>query len=295
MEPRAVIVHRATELTGLLHDHGTKGKAAFFLETRGRDLGLVEHRHELQARAMGYVTKALPRRWRRASVERSDLDRFLFEPGDLVVAVGQDGLVANTAKYLDGQPVVGINPDPSVNAGVLVPHEPRMAREVLAAAAANEAPIQARTMAEARSDDGVRLVALNELFVGHRTHQSARYDLAHGGSSVFQSSSGLIVATGTGCTGWAASVHRCHRSGLAMPAPTDPRLIFFVREAWPGPGCDTDVVEGHVRPDRTLRITCRMPEGGVVFGDGIEGDSIPLRWGQTIEITRAARQLRLVA
>ena len=41
---------------------------------------------------------------------RGDLDRFLFEPDDLVVIVGQDGLVANVSKYLDGQPVVGINP-----------------------------------------------------------------------------------------------------------------------------------------------------------------------------------------
>lgn len=295
IQPRAVIVHRATELTGLLHDHGTKGKAKFFLETRGRDLELAEHRHALQERALGFVMKALPKRWRRAVVERSDLDRFLFEPSDLVVAVGQDGLVANTSKYLDGQPVVGINPDPEVNAGVLVPHDPRMAADVLAATAANEAPIQARTMAEARTDDGVQLVALNELFVGHRTHQSARYELGQGETSVFQSSSGLIVATGTGCTGWAASVHRCHRSDLALPRPTDPRLVFFVREAWPGPGCDADLTEGLVAPRQPLRVTCRMPEGGVVFGDGIEGDSIPLRWGQTVSITRAARQLRLVA
>ncbi|MEO1961276.1 MAG: hypothetical protein ABGW82_09950, partial [Paracoccus sp. (in: a-proteobacteria)] len=98
MEPRAVIIHRATELNGLMLDHGTKGKAAFFLKTRGRDLEEIEHRHDLQTRAMGYVMKALPKQWRRAMVERSDLDRFLFEPGDVIVAVEQDGLVANTSK-----------------------------------------------------------------------------------------------------------------------------------------------------------------------------------------------------
>ena len=111
MEPRAVIVHRMTELAGLLGDHGTRGKAAFFLKSRDRDLGEVEHRHGLQQRAMNEVSKAVPSRWRRATVERSDLDRFLFEPGDIIVAVGQDGLVANTSKYLDGQAVIGINPD----------------------------------------------------------------------------------------------------------------------------------------------------------------------------------------
>jgi NAD kinase len=162
MEPRAVIVHRATELTALLHDHGTRGKADFFLKTRGRDMTLVQHRHALQQRAMGYVLKAVPRQWRRAMVERSDLDRFLFEPGDIVVAVGQDGLVANTSKYLDGQAVVGINPDPATNAGVLVPHDPRFAREIVRLAAEPTAPIQERTM-EARR---LRALRHHEVFRG---------------------------------------------------------------------------------------------------------------------------------
>ncbi len=295
MEPRAVIVHRSTEMQGLLLDHGTKGKAAFFLKTRGRDLEGVEHRHALQQRALGFVMKGVPSRWRRASVERSDLDRFLFEPGDIVVAVGQDGLVANTSKYLDGQAVVGINPDPATIAGVLVPHDPVLAPDVIRSAAEASVSVQERTMVQASTDEGVTLVALNELFIGHRTHQSARYELAFGGESVFQSSSGLIVATGTGCTGWAASIHRCHRSGLPMPTPTDGKLIFFVREAWPGPGCDVRTTEGLVPAAKTLRITSRMSEGGVVFGDGIEGDSLPLRWGQSIEVGRAAKALRLVA
>jgi len=58
------------------------------------------------------VLGAIPSDWRRARVDRADLDRFLFEPEDVVVAVGQDGLVANVAKYLTGQPVIGCNPDP---------------------------------------------------------------------------------------------------------------------------------------------------------------------------------------
>jgi len=294
VEPRAVIVHRMTELAGLLGDHGTRGKAAFFLKSRDRDLGEVEHRHGLQQRAMNEVSKAVPSRWRRATVERSDLDRFLFEPGDIIVAVGQDGLVANTSKYLDGQAVIGINPDPEVNAGVLVPHPPMAASELLHLAGARAARTKEHTMVEVTTDEGITLLALNELFVGHRTHQSARYELQFGSKTVFQSSSGLIVATGTGCTGWAASIARCHRSSLPLPAPTDPQLVFFVREAWPGPGCDVELTEGLVSADGPLRLTCRMSEGGLVFGDGIEADSIPLRWGQSLTIRAAARRLHLV-
>ena len=45
-------------------------------------------------------------------VDRGFLPNFVFAPDDTVVTLGQDGLVANTLKYLDGQPVVGVNPDP---------------------------------------------------------------------------------------------------------------------------------------------------------------------------------------
>ena len=68
-----------------------------------------------------------------------------------------------------------------------------------------------------------------------------------------------------------------------------------MREAWPGPGCDVELVEGAIEPGRCLRITSRMGEGGVVFGDGIEADRIDLRWGQSIEVRRSERTLNLVA
>ena len=41
--------------------------------------------------AAGDGSAAISTDWRRGAVERTDLDRFLFEPGDIVVAVGQDG------------------------------------------------------------------------------------------------------------------------------------------------------------------------------------------------------------
>jgi len=76
----------------------------------------------LTGQALQTVSAAIPGGWRRGAVERSDLDRFLFEPEDVVIVVGQDGLVANTAKYLSGQPVIGVNPDPGDGMGVLVRH-----------------------------------------------------------------------------------------------------------------------------------------------------------------------------
>jgi hypothetical protein len=286
--PRAVLVERPTEYSELLARHGTREQARFFLHQRDRTLEEVDARHRALEAARAQVLAAIPPEWRRAAVLRPELDRFLFEPGDVVVVLGQDGLVANVAKYLDGQPVIGLNLEP----GVLVPHAPDAAADLLADVAAGRAALQRRTMAAARLDDGQTLLALNEVFVGHGSHQSARYTLAVGEREERQSSSGLIVATGTGATGWAASINRERRSPLALPAPEDRRLAFFVREPWPSPWTGTELDEG-LLDGTTLRVQAEM-EGGVVFGDGIEGDHLALDWGQRVEVGVAGATLQLV-
>ena len=103
-------------------------------------------------------------------------------------------------------------------------------------------------------DDGQRLLALNELFLGVRTHQSARYRIIYMAREERQSSSGLIIATGTGATGWARSIRRERHSQLAMPAPADHRLAFFVREAFPSVATGTSLTEGTVARETPLRI-----------------------------------------
>ncbi len=294
MLPRVVVVSRRSEYEEALMVHGTHGQAAFVQRSRGQDIGELQERHELQAAAMQAVLAAIPSKWRRAQLHRGDLDRFLFAPDDIVVAVGQDGLVANAAKYLQGQRVLGVNPDPRRYDGVLVQHSAAQAARLLARGLPERLPLQRRTMVEARLDDGQSLLALNEIFVGHRSHQSARYRIQWQGKQERQSSSGLIVTSGTGSTGWARSIHLQRHSELPLPRPEDPQLAFFVREAWPSVATGASLVEGLLQESEQLEVISEMNMGGVVFGDGIESDRLELSWAQRIRLRRAERRLVLV-
>lgn len=294
LAPRAVLVHRRTELTELVERHGTHGQAAFFLASRGRRMAEVEARHQLVQAAMATVAAVIPAAWRRGVVERADLPRFLFEPEDIIVVVGQDGLVANVAKYLDGQCVIGINAEPARNPGILVPHPPEAAGALLAAAGRPGRAAARLTMVSAVTDDGQELTALNEIYIGSASHQTARYTLlTNNGITEPQASSGLIVATGTGATGWCRSAWQERHSTLQLPEPADQRLAWFVREAWPSPATGTSATEGDLTAGQRLSLTVASDEL-VLFGDGVESDTVTLAWGQTARVGVAARTLSLL-
>ncbi|EFL03962.1 conserved hypothetical protein [Streptomyces sp. SPB78] len=150
LAPRVVLVHRVSEYEELLARHGTHGQAAFVLGSRGDDLDTLAGRHHATRDALTAIAARIPLTWRQARVERADLDRFLFAPEDIVVVAGQDGLVANVAQYLHGQPVIGIDTDPGRNPGVLVRHRPGDAAALLRAAAGPRVTTDALTMARGR-------------------------------------------------------------------------------------------------------------------------------------------------
>lgn len=147
-------------------------------------------------------------------------------------------------------------------------------------------------MAEARLDTGETLLALNELFIGHRSHQSARYLIDTGSLQEQQSSSGLIVATGTGATGWARSIMEATASPLEL-SPEEEALGFFVREPFPSISTGTAVRSGKLSGG-TLALNSRMNDGGVIFADGIEQDFLAFEWGRQLQVGVSRRKLCLV-
>jgi hypothetical protein len=189
---------------------------------------------------------------------------------------------------------LGIDTDPGRTPGVLVRHRPAQAAALLRAAPGTA--VDELTMVEAVADDTQRLVALNEIYLGAAGHQTARYRLGledDGGVVEAQASSGVLVGTGTGATGWLRSVWQERGGRLRLPAPTEDRLLWFVREAWPSPATGVSLTAGELPARARLRLTVES-ERLIAFGDGMEGDAVELTWGQTVEVGVCGERLRLV-
>lgn len=294
--PRIVIVTRPTPWELLLRQHGTVGQAEFYLRTRGEGPDWYRSTHDKLHAALAAVSAALPSDQRRVRVDRDSLDRFIFGPEDVVVVVGQDGLVPNVAKYLSGQTTIGVNPDPQSYDGVLCRHPAANLTSVLRwvyEPSPRSFRFERRTMLAAEREDGQRLLALNEIFIGHQSHQSARYRLQVGTVEERHSSSGLICSTGTGSTGWARSI-ASQRGLQGLPAPEERRFSWFVREPFPSVATGTSLSFGVEDDAASFVVRSEMGEGGTIFADGIEQDRIEFQSGQTVRVRLAQQTLNLV-
>lgn len=296
---RVVLVTRRTRLDELVARHNTVGQAKFYVESLGADFGDYLRESEAYAASVRAATATLQQWGRWQGIDRSLLANFMFAPDDIVVALGQDGVVANTMKYLDGQPVVGVNPERSRWDGLLLPFDAHDLKAVLADIAAGRRPLRRVTMAEARLSDGQVLRAVNDLFIGPRSHTSALYDLCHGGHTEFQSTSGLIVSTGLGSTAWLRSIvtgsmaiaHSVADVPVSswQPLPWDaPQLVYAVREPFPSRNSAATLVYGQVGAGNPLVVRSRMPESGVIFSDGMEADYLRFTAGLEATIAPAA-------
>jgi len=304
---RIILVNRRTRLEELIARHNTPEQARFFVERLGGDFEDYVREDITYKSVLDHAEMDLKRLGRVQRLERGFLPNYIFGPDDLVVIIGQDGLVANTMKYLNGQPVIAINPDPVRYEGVLLPFVPQDLIPILRESLVRQRPMMSITMAEARLNDGQSLLAVNDFFIGPRRHTTAAYALIHGDRREFQMSSGVIVSTGLGSTGWIRSIvlgaaRIAEAAGTAFSQESlfsdmgwDSRqLLFAVREPYPVAASETKLVLGRVTDKAPLALESAMAEEGVIFSDGMLDDAIPFNAGARVEITNAARQGHLV-
>ena len=238
-------------------------------------------------------------------ISRDLVANFDFNRCVAVVVFGPDGLVANVAKYVGDVPIIGVNPDALTNDGILLPFEVNDARAILNRTIKGQSPTRSVALAEVNTNDGQRMLAFNDFFVGCKTHTSARYTVELNLRTEAQSSSGLIVSTGAGSTGWMSSVfNMADRIGAtfgvsnAVQRPRmkweDPQLLWAVREPFISRHSSADMVGGVIQEKEELVIGSQMDGNGLIFSDGIEQDFIEFNSGSIAAFKVSEQRARLV-
>jgi NAD kinase len=304
MYKKIVLITRKTRLEGLIERFNTRSQAKFYIEHASGNFADYEREDEAYRSALELLRRTLDFEMPVQVMDRALLPTFAFQKEDIVVTLGQDGLVANTAKYAGAQPIVAVNPEPNRFDGILLPFLPAQARSAVLRVLDNIAKVRHATIAAVTLNDGQRLLAFNDLFLGARTHVSALYRISHGERSEAQSSSGVLVSTGAGSTGWVSSAFNMASgiAGFRGGAPIDrvqmpwedPRLLYVVREPFLSRHSQISIVAGLLDAGENLVMESLMPSGGAIFSDGIEADYLEFNSGAVARVAAADQKAHLV-
>jgi NAD kinase len=304
-----VVVTKKTRLQELLERFVTEAQARFYIEHMGLSFSDYENAHSNYTRILKKLQNALPETPRHMFMDRTFLPTFSFFEKDLIIVIGNNGLIVNTAKYLDGQPIMGINADPDREEGILARFEINNIGHKIQQVLLGNYQSRWVTMAKASLNDGQELLGFNDLFIGHKSHVSARYRIRHNGTEEDHSSSGIIVSTGAGSTGWmksiltgAVGIASRVMKGTQKSKPeieidfdwSANHLLFAVREPWPSITTQTGMVFGWVNRDQPLQVISYMPEGGVIFSDGVEQDALAFNSGAIATIGLAEKKANII-
>jgi NAD kinase len=299
----AIIVKNKTRLESLIERFNTKAQAKFYIERLGGNFEDYVSEHETFYHSLNLVQSQLTRIIKHKLVERTFMPSYIFSEKNIIVVIGQDGLVANTAKYSKGIPIIAINPDKKRYDGVLLPFDTSDFVVGVEKVIRNDYRSKTMRFAEAKLNDGQRLLAFNDLFIGASTHISARYKIYYNKSKEEQSSSGLIISTAAGSTGWLSSVFNMAYGVTGMfeknlkpkrPTVKDNELVFAVREPFQSITTQIGITAGLIRNQNTLKIESLMPTSGVIFSDGIETDYLKFNSGSIASIGIAKETARIV-
>ena len=304
-DSKIVLVTQKTRLENLVQRYNTYGQAKFYIEHHGGDFSDYSAEHETYQSSAQKATRFLETYGRLQVIDRDNVPNYIFGKEDIVIALGRDGLVANVLKYLENQVLIGVNPDPARWDGLLLPFRVEDLQKIVPETVKGIRSIQHITMAQAKLSDGQIIYGVNDLFIGQKTHTSARYELSQGRKRESQSSSGIIVSTGLGATGWLKSViagaqgvaRYCGVENLGFSDKLDknsPLLYYTVREPYPSNSTGAELVFGKIEQNSPLSIVSNMPENGVIFSDGVEQDFLQFNSGVSAEIRVADRQGSLV-
>jgi NAD kinase len=246
--------------------------------------------HARQQAALAALRKLLPRAH---YISAEWASRAALGPQSLVIALGGDNHFQRVAALVDSQVMLGINSDPERSVGALAAFTIDSYAEAVSRQHISEAAPEHWTRLDVRLN-GVPLVhrALCEVFLGERERPyMSRHVLHLGEQSEEQKSSGLLVATGAGATGWYAAARGDVRWTDETFAKTEESFRFIATEPHPGARA-SQFLHGQVSTGEALRVVSLNRRNGVLAVDAFRHHPFPS--GALAEIS-VGKPLRVIS
>lgn len=304
---KIILITKKTRLENLIVRYNTIQQAQFVIEHAGIDFSDYLNEDKQYKSVVNCIISSIEKLGNLHIVNREFLPNYIFDKEDIIVVVGQDGLVANTLKYLENQPLIGVNPDPERWDGVLLPFKACDVEKIVTEVLRKKRRCEEITLAQIDTNDGQKLYAVNDCFIGQKTHVSARYIISYDDNKEQQSSSGIIVSTGLGSTGWFKSIlagasgvaSNCFSKKVELKQKdhflwNSKFLYFTVREPYPSNWTSADIVFGKIDFNHSFKVTSQMAENGIIFSDGVESDYLEFNSGTEAIIKIADKKGMLV-
>ena len=273
---------------------------------KGEDYTVYAQEEKCLQEALAHIKEAVAELGPVLEIDRALLPSVSFLKDDVLIAIGQDGLVANTLRYAGAFPIFGVNPDSASYEGTLLHFSVQGIVNYLKSPSANP-EYEEITLAEGELSTGVKIRAANDIFIGKADHSSALYKISHQDTEEHHSSSGVIISTPMGATGWQRSIIEGSLRILSTitgqsqksikPPPItkgDDNLRFWVREPWPSVKSQSHLVAGKVTESTPLKIISEMGENGLIFADGMQNDAFPFPAGEKLTLRPSKTKGRLV-
>ena len=217
---------------------------------------------------------------------RHEAQSFVFRDDDIVIILGDDGAFVNIAKLLKSQKVVTIRTE-TKHCGRLMKFTVESFKKSATSLLSGGSQCIKVSIAKAETSSGHTLEAVSDFFVGRADLRSSRYAVLLGVNAFSQISSGVIVSTGTGSTGWEKSACLLDDT-YKEREPDDEMLTVITRELCYGEYLGT---MRHIKS-----ITFRSDDNDTrVLADGVllDGAMLLLPAGTTVTITANSRAVRL--
>ncbi|MFH1066217.1 MAG: NAD(+)/NADH kinase [Nanoarchaeota archaeon] len=185
-----------------------------------------------------------------------------FKGRDLVIAIGGDGTILNTAHFiLDKTPVLTVKSEPKSVGGLCTINYTQF-EEAMKNILDDKFKIEKWTRIEGRMGNKTDL-ALNEILIGPKYRSgAARYELDFNGKKEAQLSSGIIVSTGSGSSAWYSNI--AENEGIFSRESDELRFIATEYTAEKG----YKLVKGSINSKDSFKIKSLMSINGVISFDG---------------------------